>query len=81
MIYHHDNVRSHTSLRTREKLFEFSLDVLPHPPYSPDLATSDYHLFRSLQNFLDRKNFLNPDATKIHLEQFFAEKPKMFWDP
>jgi len=47
-------------------------------PYSHDLAPSDYHLFRSLQNSLDEKNFPNPDAIKIHLERFFAEKFKTF---
>jgi len=69
--------RPATSLRTREKLLEFSWNVLPHPP---DLASSDYYLFRSLQNSLDGKNFPNPDAIKIHLKRFFAEKPKIFWE-
>ncbi|CAH2218033.1 jg9928, partial [Pararge aegeria aegeria] len=27
-------------------------EILSHPPYSSDLAPSDYHLFLSLQNFL-----------------------------
>ncbi|XP_066140878.1 uncharacterized protein [Euwallacea fornicatus] len=31
--------------------------VLSCSPYSPDLASSDYHLFLSLQNFLDGKIF------------------------
>jgi len=51
-------------------------DVLPHLSYSPDFASLDYHLFRSFQNFLNGKNFLNPNA-KIHLEQFF-KNPKTF---
>jgi len=46
--------------------------VLPHPPYSPVLAPSDYHVFRFLPNSFDGKNFLNLDAIKIHLE-FFAK--------
>jgi histone-lysine N-methyltransferase SETMAR len=25
-------------------------EVLPHPPYSPDLAPSDYHLFGFVKN-------------------------------
>jgi len=67
-------------LRIRKKLFEFSWDILPHPPYSPDLAASDYHLFCFFQNSLDGKNFLNPNAIKIHLERFFVEKSKTFWE-
>ncbi|GBP13816.1 Mariner Mos1 transposase [Eumeta japonica] len=27
-------------------------EVLPHPPYSPDIAPSDYHLFRSMAHAL-----------------------------
>jgi len=77
--FHHDNARPYTSLRPREKLLEFFWDILPHPPYSSDLAPSHYHLFHSFQNSLDRKNFLNLDFTKINLDRFFAEKPKTLW--
>ena len=30
---------------TQNLLHEFGWEVLDHPPYSPDLALSDYHLF------------------------------------
>ena len=49
VIFHQDNARPHTSLVTRKKLLELGWEVMPLPPYSPDLAPSDYHLFRSLQ--------------------------------
>ena len=55
VVFHHDNARLYTSLVTRQKLLELGWDVLPHPPYSPDLAPSDYFLFRSLQNSLNKK--------------------------
>ncbi|KAL1139104.1 hypothetical protein AAG570_009164 [Ranatra chinensis] len=53
IVFHHDNARPHTTLQTRQKLQERGWEVLPNPPYSPDLAPSDFHLFRSLQNSLN----------------------------
>ncbi|GFT09067.1 histone-lysine N-methyltransferase SETMAR [Trichonephila clavipes] len=79
-VFHHDNARPHTSLVTRQKLFELGWDVLPHPPYSPDLAPSDYFLFRSLQNSLNGKNFNNDDDVKLYLIQFFANKNQKFYE-
>jgi len=49
VVFHHDNARPHTSLTTRNKLLTLGWDVLPHPTYSPDLAPSDYYLFRSFR--------------------------------
>ncbi|GBP23708.1 hypothetical protein EVAR_13663_1 [Eumeta japonica] len=50
--FHHVNARSHTSLAPQQILGKFGWEGLMHPPYSPDLATSDFHLFRSFQNSL-----------------------------
>ena len=52
----------------------FGSDVASDLSYSPDLAPSDYHLFRSLQNFLNGKNYSNNDDLKSHLDEFFAVK-------
>lgn len=80
IVFHHDNAKPHTSLATREKLLEFGWEVMAHPPYSPDLAPSDYHLFRGLQNFLNGKTFINDDDLKAHLIQFFADKDQKFYE-
>nr|KAF6374223.1 hypothetical protein mPipKuh1_009456 [Pipistrellus kuhlii] len=80
VVFHHDNARPHTSLVTWQKLMELGWDVLPHPPYSPDLAPSDYFLFRSLQNSLNGKNFNNDDDVKSYLIQFFANKNQKFFE-
>src|SRR5689334_13316851 len=53
----HDNARPHIAKVTRKKLLEFGWKILPHPAYSPDLARTDYHLFRSLSNSLRNKIF------------------------
>jgi len=80
VVFHHDNVRPHVSMMTRQKLLRFGWDVLVHPPYSPDLAPSDYHLFRALQNNLNNKNFSSPDVLKNHLDDFFAQKSQDFYE-
>ena len=78
IMFHHDNARPHTSLATRTKLLELGWEMTSHPPYSSDLAPSDYHLFRNLQNFFNRKNVSNNDDIKSHLAEFFAVKHKKF---
>jgi len=74
-----NNARPHVSLHTQQKLMQLGWDVLPHPPYSPDLAPSN-HLFRSLQNFLNGKNFDSLEACKNHLKQFIVQKNVKFWN-
>ena len=53
---------------------------MPHPPYSPEIAPSNYHLFSSLQNHLDRKTFDSNEAIKNELIQFFAYKNQTFYE-
>ena len=52
-----DNARPHTTNATMMTLRHVKLEVLPHPPYFPDLAPSDFHLFGPLKEFLQRRKF------------------------
>jgi [histone H3]-lysine36 N-dimethyltransferase SETMAR len=54
-LLHYDNTRPHVVKKTQMKLMELGWEVLPHPPYSPDIAPSDYHLFRAMDNFMQNK--------------------------
>ena len=67
-------------LTTMQKLLELSRDVLPHPPYSSDLAPSNYHLFRSLQHYLDKKTFKDFNDLKLNIENFFNSKSTKFYE-
>ena len=80
IIFLQDNARPHTSLVTHNKLLELGWEVMPHPPYSPDLAPSDYHLFRSLQNHLNGRTFGLNEAVINELIQFFASKNQTFYE-
>ena len=46
----HDNVPAHRALATQKKLAYLGFQCLDHPPSSPDLARSDYHLFPGIKN-------------------------------
>lgn len=79
VILQHDNARPHVSVATQKKIAELGWEVLSHPPYSPDIAPSDYHLFLSIQNFLNGKKFEMDDDVKMELEKFFESKDELFY--
>ena len=58
---------------------ELGWEVLPHPPYSPDLAPFDYYLFRTLNYEIRGQQFDCDGALKTWLTNFFASKPKVFY--
>jgi histone-lysine N-methyltransferase SETMAR len=76
----HDNARPHTAKKTRKKIDELGWEFLPHPAYSPDLAPSGYHLFRSLSNHLENRHYDNRDDLQNDLEDFFRSKSSSFYD-
>jgi len=57
MLIQHDIVRPHTSLQTQEANAKFAWNVLPHPPHSPDVMPSDFHLFGPLKDALRGTRF------------------------
>ena len=64
----------------RQKLLRLGWEEMLYPPYGPDLAPSDYYIFRSLQNSLNGKTFNNDETVKSHLVHFFADKNRKFYE-
>lgn len=79
VLFHQDNARPHVAKATLKKLRTLEWEVMSHPPYSPDIAPSDYHLFRSLQNFLDGLKMDTVDEVKTVLNEFFESRSKDFY--
>ena len=59
LIVLHNDTRPHVTQPMLQKLNELGFEVLPRPPYSPDLLPTDYHFFKHLENFLQEKCFHN----------------------
>ena len=80
VLFSSNNEKPHTFLVTRQKLLELGWNELSHPPFNPDLALLDYHLFISMQNSLNGKMFNKPDDIKSHLIQFFVGRNQNFYE-
>ena len=65
---------------TMQKQLELCWEVLIHLPYSPDCTPLDFNLFWSLQISFNGENFKSLEDCKRHLEQFFAQTDKTFWE-
>ena len=74
-----DNAGPHIAKLARQKLLKLGWTVLPYLPYSSDLAPTNYHLFRSLANYLRKKKFDDEDDLKTDLTNFFGQKSKEFY--
>jgi len=64
VLFLHDSAPAHRALVTQNKLASLSFHYLDHPPYSPDLTPSDYHLFPGLKKQLKARRF-SSDAEVI----------------
>ena len=62
IILHHDNASSHTSCHTNEFLAAKNIELMGHPPYSPDLAPSDFFLFPTIKDKLRGQRFSTPET-------------------
>lgn len=49
MLLQSDDARPHTLQTIMEATKNLDLTILPHPPYSPDFASYDFHLFPKMQ--------------------------------
>jgi len=54
-------------------------ELLSHPPYSPDLAPSDFHLFRHLKESLRGRAFEDDEAVTMDVIEWIEEHHQNFF--
>jgi len=66
----HDNTHSHTAMQNL--ITTFGWEQFDHPPYSPGLALSDFHLFLLLKSILAGQWFHDNSEVKEAITTCFA---------
>lgn len=75
----HDNAPVHTAHVAKAAVLESGFETITHPPYSPDLAPSDYFLFPNLKKDLRGHRFSNDEALKAAVVEHFDTKDKKYF--
>jgi len=79
VLLQHDNARPHTARSTVATIQALSFKCLPHPPYSPDLASSDYHVFGPFKEAMEGKSFRSDEDVQQAVHEWLHSQPKDFF--
>lgn len=72
ILFLHDNAPAHKSYKATTKLEQLGYELILHPPYSPDLAPSDYYLFPNLKRWLQGKRFYSNEEVEWETDAYFG---------
>lgn len=75
----HDNAPIHKCAVAVQEVNDSGFKLLPHPPYSPDVAPSDFYLFQRLKKSLRGKVFDSRDELKCFVSDWFSALPSSFF--
>ena len=79
VLLQHDNARPHTAHSTVATIQDLSFECLPHPPYSPDLAPSDFHVFGPLKEAIRGKSFRSDKKVQQEVHDWLHSQPRLFF--
>ena len=79
VILQHDNARPRVARPVKTYLETLKWEALPHPLYSPDVAPSDYHLFRSMAHSLAHRHFRSYEQVKKWIDSWISSKDTSFF--
>jgi histone-lysine N-methyltransferase SETMAR len=76
----HNNALPHTSLSTHKAITRVRWTVLPHPAHSPDLASSNYHLFGPVKDALCGCHYADDTELKQSFHELFQSQGREFYN-
>jgi len=76
LIIHHDNALAHRSIEVPQFLAKNNMTLIPHPPYSPDLAPSNFFLFPKLKLQMKGRRFDTIEEIQEESQQVLDTIPK-----
>ncbi|GFT00900.1 mariner Mos1 transposase [Trichonephila clavipes] len=79
VVLQHDYARPHVAKVIKTYLETLKWEVLPHPLYSPDLAPSDYHSFRSMAHGLTDQHFRSYEEVINWIDSWITSKGDQFF--
>ena len=79
VLFLHDNALAHWALAMQKKLAYLGFQCLDRPPYSPDVALSDYHLFPRLKEQLKGRHFSSNTKVIPAAESWLDGQPSDFF--
>ena len=71
VLFHQDNAAVHKSTVAMAAIHDAGFELIEHPPYSPDLAPSDFYLFPNLEDQLRGKRFDSDNDVMCAVEEYF----------
>ena len=76
LIIHHDNAPAHRSFKASQFLAKNNMTVIPHSPYSPELAPCDFFLFPMLKLRMKGRRFDTVEGIQEESQRVFDTIPK-----
>ena len=81
VLHHQENAPAHKSLVAMSAVHDRGFELIDHPPYSPDLAPSDYFLFPNLKKHLAGKQYESDHDVISAVEDFLRVRRKTSMPP
>uniref|UniRef100_A0A3Q0S4Q4 Tc1-like transposase DDE domain-containing protein n=1 Tax=Amphilophus citrinellus TaxID=61819 RepID=A0A3Q0S4Q4_AMPCI len=79
VLFHQDNAAAHKSVVAMAAVRNCGFELADNPPYSPDLAPTDYFLFTNLKKHLAGKQYRTNDDVISAVEDFFEGQDESFY--